>query len=69
MAGVTSIEVKESLDDLAERLRQSEQATIKERLQVQYLAQARDGTQHQCHCQSERQTSGNSTTVVIPLPG
>lgn len=36
MAGVTSIEVKESLDDLAERLRQSEQATIKERLQVLY---------------------------------
>ncbi len=36
MAGVTSIEVKESLDDLAQGLRQSEQATIKERLQVLY---------------------------------
>lgn len=36
MAGVTSIEVKESLDDLAEQLRQAKTPTAKERLQVLY---------------------------------
>jgi transposase len=36
MVGVTSIEVKESLDDLAEQLRQAETPTAKERLQVLY---------------------------------
>ncbi len=36
MVGVTSIDVKESLDDLAERLRQAELPTDKERLQVLY---------------------------------
>lgn len=36
MVGVTSIEVKESLDDLAEQLRQAKTATTKERLQVLY---------------------------------
>lgn len=36
MAGVTSIDVLESLDDLAERLRQAETPTDKERLQVLY---------------------------------
>jgi hypothetical protein len=36
MGGVTSIEVKESLDDLAEQLRQVETPTAKERLQVLY---------------------------------
>jgi len=35
MAGVTEIEVKESLDDLAERVRQAKTPT-KERLQVLY---------------------------------
>lgn len=36
MAGITSIDVKESLDDLAERLRQAKLPTDKERLQVLY---------------------------------
>ncbi|NJL22827.1 MAG: helix-turn-helix domain-containing protein [Leptolyngbyaceae cyanobacterium SM1_3_5] len=36
MVGVTSIDVKESLTDLAERLRQAELPTDKERLQVLY---------------------------------
>lgn len=36
MVGVTSIDVKESLADLAERLRQAETPTDKERLQVLY---------------------------------
>ena len=36
MAGVTSIDVKESLDDLAEKLRHVETPTNKERLQVLY---------------------------------
>jgi transposase len=36
MVGVTSIEVKESLDDLAEQLRQAQTTTSKERLQVLY---------------------------------
>jgi len=36
MVGVTSIEVKESLDNLVERLRQAETAKVKERLQVLY---------------------------------
>ncbi len=36
MAGVTSIEVKESLDELAARLRQAETPVAKERLQVLY---------------------------------
>lgn len=36
MAGITSIDVKESLDDLAERLRQAKLLTDKERLQVLY---------------------------------
>ncbi|MBD2041869.1 helix-turn-helix domain-containing protein [Microcoleus sp. FACHB-672] len=36
MVGVTSIDVQESLENLAQRLRQAETATIKERLQVLY---------------------------------
>lgn len=36
MVGITSVEVKESLDDLAEQLRQAETPTTKERLQVLY---------------------------------
>jgi transposase len=36
MAGVTSIEVKESLEELALRLRQAEPSLTKERLQVLY---------------------------------
>lgn len=36
MVGVTSIEVKESLDDLAKRLRQTKTPRKKERLQVLY---------------------------------
>ncbi|MGA7934718.1 MAG: hypothetical protein WCA35_14330, partial [Kovacikia sp.] len=36
MVGVTSVEVRESLDDLAEQLRQAETSTAKERLQVLY---------------------------------
>ncbi|MEH1810775.1 helix-turn-helix domain-containing protein [Nostoc sp.] len=36
MVGVTSIEVKESLDDLVKRLSQAETAKAKERLQVLY---------------------------------
>ena len=36
MVGVTSTEVKESLDDLTQRLRQAETPTSKERLQVLY---------------------------------
>jgi transposase len=36
MAGVTSIIVKESLDEITERLRQTSQPIVKERLQVLY---------------------------------
>lgn len=36
MAGVTSIKVKESLDDLVQQLRQAKTTTTKERLQVLY---------------------------------
>jgi transposase len=36
MTGITSIEVKESLDELAEQLRQAQTLTAKERLQVLY---------------------------------
>ena len=36
MVGITSIEVKESLEDLTEQLRQAETPTAKERLQVLY---------------------------------
>jgi transposase len=36
MVGMTSIQVQESLDNLAERLRQAETPTAKERLQVLY---------------------------------
>lgn len=36
MVGVTSIEVKESVDELVERLRQADTPTTKERLQVLY---------------------------------
>lgn len=36
MAGVTSINVKESLDDLAAQVRQAETSSAKERLQVLY---------------------------------
>lgn len=36
MVGVTSIDVKESLDELAQQLRQAETPTAKERLQVLY---------------------------------
>lgn len=36
MVGITSIKVKESLDDLTEQLRQAETSTAKERLQVLY---------------------------------
>jgi hypothetical protein len=36
MAGVTAIIVKESLEEITERLRQASQPRIKERLQVLY---------------------------------
>ena len=36
MVGITSIEVKESLDELTQQLRQAETPTAKERLQVLY---------------------------------
>lgn len=36
MVGVTSIEIKESLDELAEQLRQAKSPRAKERLQVLY---------------------------------
>ena len=36
MVGITSIDVKESLDDLSEQLRQAKTPTAKERLQVLY---------------------------------
>ncbi len=36
MAGVTSIEVQESLDDLTEQLRQAKTLRAKERLQILY---------------------------------
>lgn len=36
MVGVTAIEVKESLEDLAEQLRRAPTSTVKERLQVLY---------------------------------
>jgi transposase len=36
MAGVSAIAIKESLDELGERLRQTEQPILKERLQVLY---------------------------------
>ena len=36
MAGVSAIAIKESLDELGERLRQVEQPILKERLQVLY---------------------------------
>lgn len=36
MVGITSIDVKESLEDLSEQLRQAETPTAKERLQVLY---------------------------------
>ena len=36
MAGVTSIEVQESLDDLTQQLRQAKTPSTKERLQVLY---------------------------------
>jgi transposase len=36
MAGVTSIQVKESLEELAERLRQEQDSRVKERMQVLY---------------------------------
>ncbi|HEY9768527.1 MAG TPA: hypothetical protein V6C71_08455 [Coleofasciculaceae cyanobacterium] len=36
MVGVTSIEIKESLDDLAEQLHQAKTQSCKERLQVLY---------------------------------
>jgi hypothetical protein len=36
MAGVTSIQVQEGLEDLAARLRQEQDPRVKERLQVLY---------------------------------
>jgi hypothetical protein len=36
MAGVTSIIVKESVEEICERLRQASQPIVKERLQVLY---------------------------------
>ncbi|MGH3054597.1 MAG: hypothetical protein ACRDL7_06420 [Gaiellaceae bacterium] len=36
MSGVTCVEVRESLDELAAQLRQAETSTAKERLQVLY---------------------------------
>ncbi|MBW4540210.1 MAG: hypothetical protein KME43_13835 [Myxacorys chilensis ATA2-1-KO14] len=36
MAGITSIDVKESLNDLTEQLRQAKTSTPKERFQVLY---------------------------------
>ena len=36
MVGVTSVEVRESLEDLAQQLRQAKTPTVKERLQLLY---------------------------------
>ncbi len=46
MAGVTSIEVKESLDELTQDLCQVKTSRDKERLQVRALAEAGKGTEY-----------------------
>ena len=46
MVGITSIKVKESLDELAEQLRQVETVSNKERLQVRALAKTRKCTEY-----------------------
>ena len=46
MVGVTSVQVKENLEDLTERLRQAKTLKAKERLQVLNLAETRRCTQY-----------------------
>ena len=68
MAGVTSIDVKESLDDLAEKLRHVETATAKERLQVLYWLKQDNAPSYQCDCESGWETASRGANVVIELP-
>ena len=68
MAGVTSIEVKESLDELTQQLCQVKTSRDKERLQVRALAEAGKGTEYQRNCQSGRETSKYRANLVIELP-
>ena len=68
MAGVTSIEVKESLDELTQQLCQVRTSCAKERLQVRALAEAGKVTECQRNCQSSGETSSRGANLVIEVP-
>jgi len=68
MVGVTSIEVKESLDDLVKRLRQAETAKAIISLASTVLAQTGECTDDQCDRQSHRETSQHSASLVMEIP-
>ena len=68
MAGVTAIEVKESLDELTQLLCQVKTSSAKERLQVRALAEAGKVTECQRNCQSSGETSKQRANLVIEVP-
>ena len=68
MAGITSIEVKESLDELAQQLCQVNSRSAKERLQVRALAEAGECTEYQRNCQSSGKTASRRANLVIEVP-
>lgn len=69
MAGVSSIEVKESLADLAERVRQAKTPTAKERLQVLYWLQQENAPSISAISFIEREISKHAANLVNDLPG
>ena len=68
MAGITSIKVKESLDELTQLLCQVKTTSGKERLQVRALAEAGGCTEYQRNGQSGWETSQHPANVVIDVP-
>ena len=67
MAGVISIDAKESLADLAEQLRQVETLAAKEPLQVRTLAETGQHSEYQCDCQSSRKTLNYGATPGLQI--
>ena len=68
MAGVSSIEVRESLEQLTQQLCQVNSSSAKERLQVRALAKARKCTEYQRNCQSNWETSKHIANLVSNVP-
>jgi hypothetical protein len=68
MVGVTSIDIKESLDELAEQLRQTKSPRAKERLQVLYWLKQEKAPSMLRNCQGESEASKHIAKLVVDVP-